>query len=254
VSASKERERRREERLQRETEAETGARRQRLIKLGSAAAFLAIVAVAALIVVSESQTGGGDVDLEGIAQVNGDLRGIPQDGLTLGDPGAGVTLVEYGDLQCPACKAYAEEVLPQVIESRIRAGRAKLEFRNYTIIGEESIPAGAAAIAAGAQGRGWNFVELFYRNQGFERSGYVTDSFLTSIAAGAGIPSIERWNRERKSKRVLAEVSRTTAEAERLGLSSTPSFAVEGPRSAGLEPISATGSPGELEVAIDGAR
>lgn len=227
-------------------------RRERLIKLGSAAAFLAIVAVAVLVVVSESQTDGGDTELEGIASVKRDLRGIPQRGLVLGDPGAAVALVEYGDLQCPACRAYAEEVLPEVIESKVRSGAARLVFRNYTIIGEESIPAGAAAIAAGEQGRGWDFVELFYANQGFERSGYVTDDFLRAVAEGAGVPDIERWDRDRKSVRALDEVSRTSAEAQRLGLDSTPSFAVEGSGSDGLEPVAA-GSAGDLEAAIERA-
>jgi protein-disulfide isomerase len=228
-------------------------RRERLIKFGSAAIFLAIVAVAILIVVSETQTEGGDTDLEGIAEVEEDLQGIPQRGLVLGDPGAAVTLVEYGDLQCPACKVYAEEIVPETIESKVRSGEAKLEFRNYTIIGEEATPAGAAAIAAGKQGHGWNFVELFYRNQGFERSGYVTDSFLTSIAKGAGVPNIDQWNRDRKSQRILSEVSRTTDEAKRLGLDGTPSFAIEGPATEGLEPLPFPESAGELEEAMNQA-
>lgn len=228
-------------------------RRERLIKLASGAAFLAVVAVAVLIVVSETQTGGGDVDLEGIAQVKADLQGIPQEDLVLGDPRAAVTLVEYGDLQCPACKVYAEETLPELIDTKVRSGEARLEFRNYTIIGEESTPAGAAAIAAGEQARGWSFVELFYRNQGFERSGYVTDEFLIAVAEAAGVPDIRQWNRDRRSRTVLAEVSRTTDEAKRLGFDGTPSFAVEGPGADGLEPLPLAESAGELEAAVDRA-
>ena len=75
------------------------------------------------------------------------------------------------------------------------------------------MPAGAAALAAGEQGRGWNFVELFYRNQGVENSGYVTDEFLTAIARGAGVADIAQWNADRRSKRVLAQVDGTTDEA-----------------------------------------
>lgn len=227
-------------------------RRQRLMKVASAAAFLAIVGVAVAIVLAQAETDGGDSDLEGAADITRQLEGIPQRGLVLGDPGAQVTLVEYGDLQCPACKVYAEEIVPEVIESKVRSGEARLEFRNFTIIGDESVPAGAGAIAAGEQGRGWNFVELFYGNQGFEGTGYVTDDFLMAIAEGAGVPDIPRWNRDRRSQRILAEVERTTAEARRLGLSSTPSFAIEGPRTDGLEPIDAE-SAGDLEAAVDRA-
>jgi protein-disulfide isomerase len=173
--------------------------------------------------------------------------------MVLGEPSAKVTLLEFGDLQCPVCKGYSEEILPQVIENQVRNGEAKLDFRNYTIIGPQSTPAGAAAIAAGEQGRGWNFVELFYRNQGVEDSGYATDAFLTAIAKGAGVPNIAKWNAERKSKRVLGQVAATTAEAEQLGFTGTPSFAVEGPGTSGIEALGTPSSADTLESALSDA-
>jgi protein-disulfide isomerase len=228
-------------------------RRQRLIKLGSAVAFLAIAAVLVAVVSSQSQSDGGDAsDVKDIALVNDQLQGIPQDGMVLGDPAAKATLVEFGDLQCPVCAQYAEQVIPDVIAGPVRRGEAKIDFRNYVIIGSESTDAGAAAVAAGEQGRGWNFVELFYRNQGFENSGYVTDEFLTAIARGAGVPDIAQWNADRKSKAVLGEVNRTTSQASSLGFTGTPSFAVQGPDDA-LEPIGTPGSAGEIESALSQA-
>ena len=170
-----------------------------------------------LIVVSGSDNSGGDAEnVQQAGTVDRLLDGIPQHGLVLGDPQAKVALVEFGDLQCPVCKGFSEEFIPPVIESKVRSGEATIEFRNYTIIGEESIPAGAAAIAAGEQGRGWNYIELFYRNQGEERSGYVTDEFMTAIAKKAGVKDLAKWNKARRSKAVLSEVHKTTAEAESL--------------------------------------
>jgi protein-disulfide isomerase len=254
MSGRRDREVRREERLREDEQAGAAERRQRLIKLGSAAGFLALVVIAVAVVVSQTQSSGGDPDnLTDVAEVNGQLRGIPQKGMVLGDPGAKAKLLEFGDLQCPVCKGYSEEVLPEVIENQVRKGEARIDFRNYTIIGPQSTPAGAAAIAAGEQGRGWNFVELFYRNQGTEDSGYATDAFLTAIAKGAGVPDIARWNSERKSKRVLGEVAASAAEAEQLGFTGTPSFAVEGPAASGTEAIETPGSAGDLESAIEGA-
>lgn len=255
MSGRRDREARRDERLREEEQAGTIERRQRLIKLGSAAAFLALVVVAVLIVVSQSQTSGGDAsNIADVTAVEQQLNGIPQNGMVLGDPTAKVTLLEFGDLQCPVCKGYSEEVLPQVIESQVRGGEAKLEFNNYTIIGPESTPAGAAAIAAGEQGRGWSFVELFYRNQGHEDSGYVSDAFLTAIARAAGVPDIAKWNADRRSRRVLAEVAATTARAEQLGFTGTPSFAVKGPGTAGIETLGTPGSAGDLESALSSAK
>jgi protein-disulfide isomerase len=228
-------------------------RRQRLIKLGSAVAFLAIAAVLVAVVISQSQSDGGDAsNVKDAALVSDQLQGIPQNGMVLGKPEARTTLIEFGDLQCPVCAQYAEQVIPDVIAGPVRRGEAKIDFRNYVIIGSESTDAGAAAIAAGKQGRGWNFVELFYRNQGFENTGYVTDEFLTAVARGAGVPDIAQWNADRESKAVLDEVSRTTSQASSLGFTGTPSFAVQGPDGA-LGPIGTPGSAGEIESALSQA-
>jgi protein-disulfide isomerase len=228
-------------------------RRRRLLQIGSAAVFLAIVVVAVLIVVSSNETSGGDTKLEDVGLVAGQLKGIPQNGLVLGELSAKVTLYEFGDLKCPVCKGFSEEIVPDVIDSKVRDGEAKIEFKNFTIIDEESTPAGAAAIAAGAQGRGWSFIELFYRNQGLETASYVTDAFLTEVAKGAGVPDIARWNKDRKSPKTVAEVESTTQEAEKLGFTGTPSFAVEGPGSNGLETLGTPGSSEAIEEAIDAA-
>jgi protein-disulfide isomerase len=254
VSDKKERERRREQRLQEESRVEHGDRRTRLLQLGAGAVFLASVAVAVLIVVnSNSDSGGDSQNVEGVGAVDHLVGGIPQQGLVLGDPAAKVELIEFGDLQCPVCKGYSEEILPQVIAGPVKAGKAKIAFRNFTIIGPQSAPAGAAALAAGAQRRGWQYLELFYRNQGTEDSGYADDEFLTAIAKGAGVEDIPAWNEERKGAKLTAEVGATTAEAERLGLTGTPSFAIEGPGTKGMEILGIPGSAEELESAIDAA-
>jgi protein-disulfide isomerase len=228
-------------------------RRRKLLQVGAAAVFLAIVAVAVLIVISAGKTSGGDTSLEDVGLVESQLSGIPQHGMVLGDPGAKVKLIEFGDLKCPVCKGFSEEIVPAVIDSKVRDGEARIEFRNYTIIDEESVPAGAAAVAAGEQGHGWSFIELFYRNQGLETSSYVTPEFLTAIARGAGVPDIRRWNEARKSRLALGLVRRTTEEAKELGFTGTPSFAVEGPGTDGLETLGTPGSAEAIEEAIEKA-
>lgn len=231
-------------------------RRQKTIKLASALAFLAVVVVAVLIVVSQSgdSGGGGDASsVDGIAEIEAQLSGIPQKGLVLGSGSAKAQLIEFGDLQCPVCKAFADEILPPIVEGQVRNGEARLEFRNFTIISQESITAGAAAVAAGQQARGWNFVELFYRNQGIEASGYVTDEFLTSIAKAAKVPDIDKWDKARKSGAVISEVEASTEEADKLGFNGTPSFAIEGPGASGLETLGTPQSTGAIEEAIAAA-
>jgi protein-disulfide isomerase len=127
----------------------------------------------------------------------------------------------------------------------------RIDFRNLTIIGDESIPAGAAALAAGEQGRGWNYLELFYRNQGEERSGYVTVEFMRAVAKAAGVKDLAKWNQDRQ--KMTSRVEKTTEEAGKLGYNATPSFAVEGPGAKGLELLGTPESTGALEEAIEAA-
>jgi protein-disulfide isomerase len=255
MSGQKDREKRREEREAAERQAAGGDRRTRLLQLAAGGVFLAIIVVVVVIIVAGSggSSSGGDAPSgEQKTEVDKLLTGIPQNANVLGKASAPVTLYEYGDLQCPICKEYSEEVLPAVIEKQVKNGEVKIVYRDFIIISEESIPAGEAALAAGEQGKGWSFIELFYRNQGEERSGYVTDAFIEGIAEGAGVPDIKKFNEERKSGKFKKKVEATTEQAGKLGFTGTPSFAIEGPSSNGLELITPQSS-GEVEEAIEQA-
>jgi protein-disulfide isomerase len=231
------------------------ARRQRLLQLSAGGVFLAIIVIVVVIIVVSSNSGdkGGEPSKSELGYVGKLLTGIPQSGMTLGQPGAPVKVLEYGDLQCPYCKANAEEVTPEVIEHQIRNGEASITFNNFVIIGPDSIPAGEAALAAGAQDKAWNFIELFYRNQGEENSGYVTEKFIESIGKSAGIPDLAKWNKERKSGKYKKQLEATTKQAEKIGFEGTPSFAIEGPTSKGPEKISSPETSGQLEEEIENA-
>jgi protein-disulfide isomerase len=229
ASRKEQKERLRAERLAREAEDQQKERRRRLVQYGSAAAFLAICAVAALIIISQSGGDSSGSGSEGSKEVQQQLQGIPQKGTVLGDPKAKVSVTEFGDLQCPACKQFSDQTAPGLISGPVKDGDVKYEFRQYIIIGPQSNDAAKAALAAGEQNRYWNYIQVFYKNQGLENSGYVTDDFLESVAKGAGVPDIAKWNEDRKDPKWDDELSKVQTEAQTLGFSSTPSFLVEGP-------------------------
>ncbi|MGN6200848.1 MAG: DsbA family protein [Solirubrobacterales bacterium] len=226
-----------------------GERRQRLLQLAAGAAFLAIAAVVVLIVVNSSSGGsGGDLKLEGVRQVSKELEGIPQYGLILGDEKARVELIEFGDLQCPVCRGFAEEVLPPIIQTKVRSGKLRISFRNFPILGPESAEAGTAALSAGYESLGWNYLEVFYRNQGEENSGYADREFLEAIAKAVGVKNMQRWEKGLETLAFEAEV--TTEQAKKLGFTGTPSFAITGPGTDGVEALGTPSSAGALEEAI----
>jgi protein-disulfide isomerase len=223
-------------------EGDQGRREQR-IKLAVALGLAAILAVVVLIVVSQS--GSSD---EG-SDASGELTGLEQTGTVLGDPSAPVTVFEYGDLQCPICRAFARQEVPQLIEGPVKAGEAKLDFQNWTIIGPDSKPAAEAALAAAEQNKMWDFILAFYDQQQAENSGYVTDEFLTGIAEDAGL-DVEKWNTDRQNPAFAAQLKQIDAKATALGFTGTPSVTVEGP--GGKFPFKGNSVPtaADIEAAI----
>jgi protein-disulfide isomerase len=249
------REKRREERLAEESKAASGDRRTRLLQFAAGGVFLAVIVIVVVIIaVGSGGSSGGDAsNLVEKAHVEKLLSGIPQNATVLGDPKAPVKLYEYGDLQCPICKEYSEEILPEIIENQVNKGEVSITFRNFIIIGPQSIPAGEAALAAGAQRKGWSFIETWYRNQGEENSGYATDEFIESMAKYVGVPNLAKWKQEWKGKKYKKQVEKTTSQARTLGFEGTPSFSIEGPKSEGLELLNTPGSTEAIEEAIEKA-
>jgi protein-disulfide isomerase len=239
----------REKRLKAEAQAKGSDRRQNMTKIVGIAAFLALVAVAAIVVIS---TSGSDEPTKAVNEVDKLLADIPQSGNILGQPDAPVTLVEFADLQCPACQQASETIIPDVINGPVKDGTAKYEFDNWPILGQDSVIAAKAALAASEQDRLQQFVENFYANQGPENSGYVTDDFLNDIAEKAGIPDIDKWQADRdlpKWDQVLLDIDNEAVDA---GFSGTPSFAIRNDDGS-LEQIDA-GSADDIIKAINQAK
>jgi protein-disulfide isomerase len=99
----------------------------------------------------------------------------------LGDPDAAVTLLEYGDYECPYCAA-AAPVLRQVVEDS--GGLVRLVFRNFPIADRHpfALTAALAAEAAGAQGAFWAMHELL-----FDRQDRLDDAALRAYAEELGL-------------------------------------------------------------------
>jgi protein-disulfide isomerase len=163
------------------------------------------------------------------------LAGIPQHGLVLGRPDAKATLVEYGDLQCPACASFAHTSFATLVRTWVRAGKVKLEFRGLAFLGPDSAKALRFVHAAAERGRGWSAVELLYENQGAEGSGWVTDRLLRAICRALGLDGTTLLAAA-GSTRYDAAIARSTRQATADGVSATPSFVVgSGSRRALLE-------------------
>ena len=198
-------------------------RHRRVMRLWALAAVLA-VAVGTLAAVSLSRQdggAGGAAQVAGVSEGAAMLAGIPQSGTVLGDPAAEVTLTEFADLQCPYCKQYALGVLPQIIETYVRPGKVKLDLQLLRFIGPDSGRGAQAALAGAEQGRMWHFVDLWYRNQGTENTGYGDDAFIERLGTAAGV--MRPLTTAHETALQSAEQQAATA-----GIDSTPSFLLDG--------------------------
>jgi protein-disulfide isomerase len=228
ASRKEQREQARAEREAREAADKARAQRKtRMLLLGGALAAAAAIVVVAILISSggSANKGSSAGTAAGSAQAAQLLKGIPQQGTTLGNPGAPVTLLEFADLQCPFCREASNNSLPPLVDKYVRPGKLRIEFRNFAILGPDSEKAARALEGAADQGRAWQFIDLWYLNQGEENSGYVNDDFIGKIARGAGLDS----------KKVVAAsndmsggqtVATANTEAQKFGIQSTPSYLI----------------------------
>lgn len=228
-SREKQKEQARAEREARERAAARADRRRRLLLQLGAVVAVAAIAIGGFIIFGQKKdepNASSGAAVAGVADARAMLRGIPQAGTSLGDPKAPVVLTEFADLQCPFCRDYALNVLPQIVERYVRTGRLRLELRLRRFIGPDSDVAGRAAQAAATRNRMWNFIDLFYRNQGQENSGYVTDAFLSRIATAAGVPASLVVKGNTTAAALEKPMEMAESEAHAAGLESTPSFLI----------------------------
>jgi protein-disulfide isomerase len=240
-------------------QAAAAQRRRRLVTLLGVLAAAAVIVVVAVVV----SGGGGDnaSDRPQAAQTASGaipgqkesaemLAGIPQQGIYLGKADAPVRLVEFADLQCPYCREYSLQVLPQLVQDYVRSGKVRMEFRNLSFLGDDSVTAGRAASAAAEQAKLWNFVDVLYFNQGEENSGYVTSQFLDSVYKGAGVDAAKA-KAYAGSAAALKPLGAANTLANKEGVDSTPTILV-GKRGGALKKVDASPTDvGAYKNAID---
>jgi protein-disulfide isomerase len=205
-------------------------RTRRLALLGGAAVVALVVVVVAIVISqggdddSSEPAAGDDAPAGETAEAGDPFEGITQDGVTLGDPDAPVTMIEFADLQCPFCAQYALDALPAVVDRFVRSGELKLELRLLTFLGPDSERGAEVAAAATLQDRLWQFSELFFENQGPENSGYATDQFLRRLARATPGLDVAQVTQDLDSPAAARLIRQASARGEALGVQGTPSF------------------------------
>lgn len=156
---------------------------------------LALFALGYAVVEIATRPAGRDaVRIAGIADAQRIFGGIPQEGDRLGSADAAVSVQIFNDMQCSSCRADFLSTIPGLTERYARPGDAKLLMRHYSVA-ENALELGFyGAEAAAAQGYGWQYTYLFFRNQGEADRFGIGDELLASLAGSIGELDLPEWN------------------------------------------------------------
>ncbi|HVR04555.1 MAG TPA: thioredoxin domain-containing protein [Solirubrobacteraceae bacterium] len=215
-------------------------RRRRRTRLWQLGATLAAVAAGIVAIAATSgagvQPGYSGPHAATEALVASMLHGIPQQADALGSPTAPLTLQYFGDLECPYCREFTVDALPTIIARWVRTGKLRIFYRSFETATRQPsvfVTQQVAALAAAAQNKMWNYLELFYHEQGREDSEYVTERYLRGLAKQVPGLNLARWSSERANPRLTAIVSADNRTARHVHLPGTPGLFF-GPTGGGL--------------------
>lgn len=138
-----------------------------------------------------------------------------------GNKDSSVTLIEYGDFQCPACGAYYPFVKKLVSE---QGSKFKFVFRNFPL--SQHVHAREAAYAAGAagsQGKFWEMYTLIFENQNAWSTVPSAEGIFENYAKQIGL-NFEQFKKDRDSSVVRDKVDSDQRGGFGIGVNSTPTF------------------------------
>ncbi len=158
-----------------------------LLTIGAAALLAALVSI------SIGENREEQLRITGTGEVQELIAGIPQLGERLGNSDAPITLTLFTDLHAPLAADYQREVINPFIAEQVRDGDAQIVFKNFPLGAKNVTLGGIAFEAAAAQDHGWQYAEMFFRNQDQVPEQGVDRDFLDEVAANTPQLDAGEW-------------------------------------------------------------
>jgi protein-disulfide isomerase len=152
-------------------------------------------------------------------------------GNVVGRPDAPVTIEVWADYQCPYCRLEALLFGGTLDREYIRPGIARVVYRDFAFLGQESIDAAVAARCAGAQDPAarMRYHDTLFTFQQGENQGRFSRANLIQMATIAGVPDEAAFSACLDSAAQAAAVAAETKAGRDLGVNSTPTMRLSGP-------------------------
>ena len=185
--------------------------------------------------------GAGQPDTTAPQAPSGPVDVSADDDAFLGKKDAPVTIIEFSDFQCPFCRKFAEDTLPQLKKEYVDTGKARLVYRDFPLAFHPgAIPAAQGAECAKEQGKFWQMHDTIFTEQAKQGSGTVqfTADDVKKWAVQAGV-NATKFNQCLDSGKYKQEVEKDMADGTAAGVSGTPATFVNGRAVIGAQPFSA---------------
>ena len=141
----------------------------------------------------------------------------------LGDPNAPITLVEFGDYQCHYCNVFFQSIEKDILKNYVDTGKVKIIFKDYNIIGEDSVIASQGAHCANDQGLFWEYHDILYSNWTGENNGWASPENLAIFAQQIDL-NMNKWSECMKKGSHSQIILKSNDDARTLELTGTPAF------------------------------
>jgi protein-disulfide isomerase len=168
----------------------------------------------------------------------------------VGSVQAPVTMIEFSDYRCPFCAKFTTDIESAIKEKYIDTGKVRLVYRDFAILGSESVRAAEAAECAGDQGKYAEYHDaLFAAHTGGHPDFPPQQLSGFAKALGLHVPLFESCVSENKN---AAEVEKDLKDGQAAGVTGTPTFFINGKKIVGALPLSTFESA--IEEALSSAR
>jgi protein-disulfide isomerase len=149
--------------------------------------------------------------------------------------GARVRIIIYSDLQCPTCHTLYSQIEPKIVEQYVATGKATLETRYVSTKGPASSLAAQAILCAGDQGKAAAYRDSILAAWAKDSADAYTQDRLESAAGALGL-DLPAFHSCLAGGKHLQQVSDTTVEAGKAGVSTLPTMFINDTKIEGTKP------------------
>ena len=186
--------------------------------------------------VAESPSGPDAAEVEEAPEAGEQLaRRAPDDPMALGEVDADVLMIEWSDFQCPFCASFALETMPELMEEYIETGVLRFEWRDFPILGEDSLTAAMAGRAAAEQDAFFEMHDEIFERDWERNAGDLSVASLTEVADELGLDT-ERFEQDMQDPDLEQAVRADLEVGQQLGFTGTPAFVINGRSMIGGQP------------------